>query len=165
VNRLLTPPHRAFALIAAASVGAVATALVTQHVFEMQPCPWCVLQRMIFLAIALVALVGAFWSAPAGRISVALGVGLLAACGMAAALWQHFVAAVSQSCNLTLADKIVNGSGLDSLAPDVFAPRASCADAAAKLLGLPYEFWSLTLFVLLGAAALLAGFRAQAPRR
>ena len=46
-------PHAAIALAALAAVGA---ALVTQHGFGMLPCPWCVLQRMIFVVIALVAL-------------------------------------------------------------------------------------------------------------
>ena len=40
------------ALAAAAALAAVAAALVTQHVFDMQPCPWCVLQRVIFLAMS-----------------------------------------------------------------------------------------------------------------
>ena len=37
---------------------------------------------------------------------------------------------------------------------EIFQPRASCADAAVKLLGVPYEFWSLALFVLTGVLAL-----------
>jgi disulfide bond formation protein DsbB len=88
-------------------------------------------------------------------------VALLALAGVAAALWQHFVAAASSSCKRTLADRIVSGLQLDALAPEVFAPRASCAEAAVDLLGLPYEFWSLALFSLLAAAAfaLLAGLR------
>lgn len=82
-----------------------------------------------------------------------VSVDLLATAGAAAALWQHFVAKSSSSCNLTLADRIVSGLQLDALAPEVFAPRASCADAAVDLLGLPYEFWSLALFAMLGAVA------------
>jgi disulfide bond formation protein DsbB len=39
------------------------------------------------------------------------------------------------------------------LLPEIFQPRASCADAAVKLLGLPYEFWSLGLFALLALLA------------
>ena len=133
-------------------LGAVAAALVSQHVFDMQPCPWCVLQRVIFLAIALACGLGLLWRSGVGRlISTALAL-LLAASGIAAALWQHFQAAASASCNLTLADKIVSGLlQLDSLLPDVFSPRASCADAAVNLLGVPYDFWSLALFVLIGA--------------
>ncbi len=44
--------------VAAAGVAAVGAALVTQHVYGMQPCPWCVLQRAIFLAISIAALAG-----------------------------------------------------------------------------------------------------------
>ena len=144
-------------LLAAAllSLGAVAAALVSQHVFGMQPCPWCVLQRVIFVAIGAAALVAWLlrwrWTRRVGALLVLA----LAGCGVAAALWQHFVAAASASCNLTLADRIVNGLGLDGLWPEVFAAYASCADAAAKLAGVPYEFYSLTLFVLLGAIAVL----------
>jgi len=37
----------------------------------------------------------------------------------------------------------------------VFSPRASCADAAVDLLGLPYTFWSLGLFALFVVLALM----------
>lgn len=132
---------------------AVGLALLSQHRFEMPPCPWCVLQRVQFVAIAGVALPGLLFSAPWVRRLSALAVALLALSGMAAALWQHFVAASSTSCNLTLADRIVGGLGLDSLWPEVFAAYASCADAAVKLFGLPYEFYSGALFLALVLAA------------
>ena len=150
-----------YALVAAAAFAGVAAALVSQHVFDMQPCPWCVLQRLIFVLIALAAGAGALWHGSTGRQVATAAAGLLAGAGAAAALWQHFVAAATASCKRTLADRIVSGLQLDALAPEVFAPRASCADAAVDLLGLPYEFWSLGLFALLAAAAfaLLPGLR------
>ena len=144
----------AFGAIVLVSFGAVAAALVTQHVFEMQPCPWCVLQRLIFVLIGLVALVALTWPGIGVRRASAFGLFLLGGAGVAAALWQHFVAAASTSCNLTLADRIMNGSGLPALLPDVFEARATCADAAVRLLGLPYEFWALGLFVVIAIAAL-----------
>jgi len=135
------------------SLTAVGAALVSQHVFNMQPCAWCVLQRVIFVAIAAAAVVGLLWRLPLGR-RVASGLMLLLAlCGMAAALWQHFVAASSASCDLTLAERIVGALGLDERYPDVFMAMASCADAAVKLLGVQYDLWSLALFAALGAAA------------
>jgi disulfide bond formation protein DsbB len=139
------------------SLAAVGIALVSQHVYGMQPCPWCVLQRVIFVAIALACAIGL----AARRVGAALAL-LLAVGGVAAALWQHFVAAASDSCKLTLAERIISGLWLDSLAPEVFQARASCADAAVALAGVPYEFWSLALFVLLGAAAVAAFSRAGA---
>ena len=93
---------------AAVSLAVVGAALVTQHVFGMQPCPWCVLQRLIFVTVALAALLGLLGvklrSGATQWVAAALMLAL-AACGAAAAVWQHFVAAASQSCNLTLADR------------------------------------------------------------
>jgi disulfide bond formation protein DsbB len=165
MNQPLQRSARAvFALIALASLGAVAVALVSQHVFDMQPCPWCVLQRAIFVAIALAVLPGIVWPARPLLLASALLADLLATAGTAAALWQHFVAAASSSCKLTLADRIMSGLGLDALAPEVFAPRASCADAAVDLAGVPYEFWSLALYLLIGLGASLAVVKALRER-
>lgn len=148
-----------FSAIALICVAAVGAALVSQHVFNVQPCPWCALQRLILLSIAAVCLLAAVLGGPGRRIGAAVAV-LLALSGVMAALWQHFKAASSVSCNLTLADKILSGLQLDRLLPDVFEPRASCADAAVNLLGVPYDFWSLALFVLVVlAAARLMGRR------
>jgi disulfide bond formation protein DsbB len=142
-------------LVAAASFGAVGAALVTQYQYDMQPCPWCVLQRLIFVAIGAVALLGLAWRSRGGKRAVPLALLLLCGSGIAAALWQHFVAAASASCNLTLADRIVSGLRLDALLPSVFEARASCADAAVDLAGIPYEFWSLALFAAIEGVALM----------
>jgi protein dithiol:quinone oxidoreductase len=139
--------------IAAAAFGAVAAALISQHRFDMQPCPWCVLQRLILIVIGVAALIGVAWRSPIGRRAVPLLLLVLCGLGIAAALWQHFVAAASASCNRTLADRIVSGLQLDALLPDVFEARANCAEAAVNLLGVPYAFWSLGLFVLIEVAA------------
>ena len=145
-----------FAFAAIAAFAAVAAALVSQHAFGMEPCPWCVLQRLVFVAIGVFALLGLAWRSPAGtRVAGGLAL-LLATAGLGAALWQYFVAARSASCNLTLADRIVNATGLNALLPDAFEARASCADAAVSLFGLPYEAWSGALFVALGLLMLIA---------
>jgi disulfide bond formation protein DsbB len=138
--------------IALGSVAAVAAALVSQHVYDMQPCPWCVLQRVIFLAIAGAAVLGLLL--PGLLRTAAVGLLLvLTLSGAAAALWQHFVAASAASCQLTLADRIVSQLGLDERWPAVFMATANCAEAKVDLIGLPYEAWSLALFVLIGAVA------------
>jgi protein dithiol:quinone oxidoreductase len=144
---------RLLAAVALACIAAVAAALTSQHVFDMQPCPWCVLQRLIFVAIALACGIGLAWRSPLGRrVGAVLGM-VLADAGVAAALWQHFKASASASCNLTLADKIVSRwLQLDQVLPGVFEARASCADAAVSLLGVPYDVWSLVLFALIGLA-------------
>jgi disulfide bond formation protein DsbB len=142
--------------IAVVCLAAVGAALVSQYVFEMQPCPWCILQRLIFVVIGVVSLAGALMPAAFLRRTLAAGALLLAGAGIAAAVWQNQVAAKSASCNLTLADRIVNSLQVETLMPWLFQIKASCADAAVTLLGLPYEMWSLALFVLLALAALRA---------
>jgi disulfide bond formation protein DsbB len=122
----------------------------------MQPCPWCVLQRAVFAAMALLALVGALVPQRLVQAASLVSVDLLATAGAAAALWQHFVAKSSSSCNLTLADRIVSSLMLDGFAPQVFMATASCADAKVDLFGMSYEFWSLGLFAALGAIAVWA---------
>ena len=144
----------AFGLVAVVSLAAVAAALLSQHLFGMQPCPWCVLQRLILLVISFLAFIGWVWRSRAGRGFAAILLLGLSLCGVAAALWQHFKAAASASCNLTLADRIVSALHLDSALPDVFEARASCADAAVKLLGVPYDFWSLALFSAIAVISL-----------
>jgi disulfide bond formation protein DsbB len=151
MKQLLQRPGLLLAGMAVLSVAAVGAALVSQHVYGMEPCPWCILQRVIFLAIALVCLVGFVSTRIAGVLALVLSL-----CGIGAALWQHFKAASSTSCALTVADQIVIALKLDSLWPDVFLARASCADAAVDLMGAPYEFWSLALFVVLGIASIAA---------
>lgn len=139
--------------IVVASLAAVGAALLAQYRWDMQPCPWCILQRVVFVGIALSALVGLAWR---GRFGARLGsllIVLLALCGIAAATWQHFVAAAAESCQLTLADRIVSWLTLDERWPEVFTAYASCKDAAVQLFGLPFEFWSFGLFVLLAALA------------
>ena len=133
---------------------AVAAALFTQYRMDMMPCAWCVLQRLCFVVIALAGLLGLVLPGATLRRVAGLLALLGAAAGITAALWQHFVANASDSCAMSLADRLMGFTGLDSRYPEVFAAYASCADAKVDLLGLPYEFWSLGLFVVLAIAAL-----------
>ncbi len=145
-------------VIAALSVTAVVAALVSQHVFDMPPCPWCVLQRAIYLAIAAVCLIGAALASPLARRAAGALALLLAISGAASALYQQLVAAKSASCNLTFADKVMSALGLDSILPWLFQVYASCADAAVSMLGVPYAYWSLALFAALGLGAARVAF-------
>lgn len=148
-------------IIALLCVAAVAIALVSQHVFGMQPCAWCVLQRFIFLVIALVCWLGLLLgrrSAIMGRVTALLAV-LLSAGGIAAAWYQYTVAAHMFSCDLTFADRFMVKSGLDASLPWLFGIFATCMDARVSLLGLEYALWGLGLFAVTGILAIMALLR------
>jgi len=136
-------------------IAAVAAALLGQYGFDMRPCPWCILQRLLFTLIAVLCIVAA-WLRGGPRVALGGISVLLAACGIAAALYQNLVAAKSTSCNLTFADKIISGIGVDKLLPSVFQVTGSCAEAAVSIIGVPYEFWSLAVFGVAGLLVLSA---------
>jgi disulfide bond formation protein DsbB len=154
--------------IALLSLVALGIALVSQHAFGMQPCPWCIFQRVLYLAMALLGL--AAWLLPPRALTMvgALGIAALAAGGVASAVFQHQVAARDSSCAFTLADRFLNATGLESAVPWLFQVTATCVDAAeARLLGLGFEVWSgllFGLFVLVALAALIAPGRGRARR-
>lgn len=149
-------PGRVLAGMAVASFAAVGVALVAQHQFGVKPCPWCVLQRGLFLLVGAVALLG--WllqGSRALRQAALVGVLLLCAAGVTAAVFQHEVASQSASCAMGLAEKILTALNLEELWPPVFMATANCADAAAaRLIGLPYEVWSGLLFAGLATLGL-----------
>lgn len=145
--------------MALACVLAVGFAVFAQQVWDMRPCPWCVLQRLIFLVIALLCVVGAFMPWRRARLALAIATLIFASSGILAAVYQHEVAAKQFSCNLTFADTLVTALRLESLWPAMFKVTATCAEAAVSLLGVPFEYWSLALFALLAVGAAVVALR------
>ena len=149
------------ALIAVVAWGGVFAALVSQHVFDLQPCPWCIIQRLAYLLVGIFALLSllatqtSLWARLPLLLAAVSAVG-----GLAGALYQHFVAAESASCAYTAADRFLMATGLDELLPAVFKATAACDEANAPLLGVPYSLWSAALAVLLLALVARAMYRA-----
>ena len=141
------------AIVGVLALAAVAIAVTAQYVFDMQPCPWCVLQRFIYIVVAVLAFAGALLSNTARR--VAIGLALLGALsGLASALWQQLAAVNENSCDLSLAERITTALHLDRILPQLFIAYASCADAAVSVLHIPFAVWSCAMYVIL--ALLLA---------
>ena len=135
------------------ALGSVALAALAQYEFDMQPCPWCVLQRFIYIVVGVLALLAAALSGLARRI--AIGLALLGTfSGIASALWQQLHAVNESSCDLSLAERITSALQLDRLLPQLFIAYASCADAAVSVLHIPFAVWSCAMYVVL--AVLLA---------
>ncbi|MYN12203.1 disulfide bond formation protein B [Pusillimonas sp. TS35] len=145
-------------LIAVLCAAAVAVALISQHVFDMQPCAWCVLQRLVFLVIALVCGLGA-WAgrhSPTAGKAAAGAVVLLSAAGVVAAWYQYTVAANMFSCAQTFADKFIAASGMDAALPWLFGIYATCMEARVELFGVEYALWGMGLFVVTGVLGVIA---------
>lgn len=159
---LLDPdsPKKILTAIAFLSFAAVGAALFSQHVLAMLPCAWCIFQRLLFILIGAVAVTGAVIGWRPVRRGAMIVVLLTSLIGIAAAWHQWTVAAKSFSCDQTLADRIVAGSGLDAAVPWLFGIYATCMDAAVSVLGLDFAVWSLALYAVFAVASLI-GLRAS----
>lgn len=163
MDRWFAHSPRLLILLGLACLAALGSALVAQHVYHVNPCVWCVLQRGVFLLIAAVCLLGGLLGllfkqrAQAFVVRIAsLPLVLLSVSGLVAATYQHEVANELSSCKMSTAEKILNYLDLETLWPDVFMATAQCADAAKyRLLGLPYEIWSGLMFALCLAIGLV----------
>ena len=148
---------RSLRLLGLLCFGAVGIALISQYVYDMQPCAWCVLQRLLYLIIGSTALLTTLGQP--GKLRLSLTVALVVAgsiAGMTSAWYQERVAANTFSCAQTFADQIMTKSGLESVAPWLFGIYASCMDARVKLLGLEYAWWSMLMFAIVGAIGVSA---------
>lgn len=148
-------PARLLAVGAAAAVIGVAIALYATHVWGMRPCPLCILQRMLFIAFALVAAAGALRAA---RALAALA-GVIALSGAGVASYHLWIEANPLQASCGLAE---NEPWWEAFAywageqvPFLFNPTGDCA-AAYKLLGVSFAAWSLGLFAVLLVASAAA---------
>lgn len=138
-----------FLLVLLTALAALGIALFSQHVLDMAPCSWCILQRVLFVLIAAFALLGLLGSA--FRPWRLLNWGLIvaaASAGIAVAWHQMTVAAKAFSCDQSFADRVISGSGLETFAPWLFGIYATCLDASVRVFGVDYATWGLALFAL-----------------
>jgi disulfide bond formation protein DsbB len=136
-------------LIAAVSFALVGAALYLQHAMGMLPCPLCVIQRYLFLAVGICALVGAL----AGRIKAAAGLALLGALGGLAVAGKHLyvLAHPGFSCGIDPMETALNKIPTATMLPWLFRADGLCENAVDTLFGLSIPQWSAIWFVLLGA--------------
>ena len=151
-------PRFFFYSIVLSSLG-LGVALLSQHVFDMRPCAWCVFQRLLLIIIFAFSIFGYlvssfklhFLSQIFATFSVLTSLG-----GILAAWYQYTVAAKLFSCDLTFADRFMTQSGLDSAIPWLFGIYSTCMDASVHVFGLEYALWALILFAILGLLMIYA---------
>lgn len=156
------PPRVAFVLIFLACAALLADAVFyMQDQLGLDPCPMCVLQRYVFVALGIVALVAAIHG-PRGRGVKVYG-GLLVALALVGAgiairhsYIQHFPPP-SMSCGTDL-EFLLNAFPVTQALPKIFAGTGDCSAVKWKFLGLSIPEWALVWYVILGGLAAWAAF-------
>ena len=147
-------------LVAAALMG---YALFAQHVQGYEPCPLCIYQRMVMIALGAIFLVAAL-HAPAGKAARAYAVlgGLTGLAGAGISGWhvrlQNLPADEVPACGPGL-DYIREVFPLMEELKMVFTGSGECAEIDWQFLGLGMPAWVLIWFVALAALAIAANWR------
>ncbi|MFA5684484.1 MAG: disulfide bond formation protein B [Lysobacteraceae bacterium] len=145
--------------------GLLAYALYVEHGMLMQPCPLCILQRIAFLAVGLVCLVGAIHGPRRAGVRAVYGVlaAISAIVGAAIAAWHVRMQLLPPdevpSCGGMELGYMVKAFPLRTVIDKVFTGSGDCAKIDWTFLGVSMPGWTLLCFVLLATAALYAGFR------
>ncbi len=154
---ILLPPRRvAFALGFIVCAGLLAWAFGLEHVEGLEPCPLCMFQRVAFVAIALVFLVGTFHSP--GRVGAwiyAILLFLASAAGAALATRQVWLQSLPKdqvpACGMGIGYMLETMPFFDVIRR-VLEGSGECAEKGWVFLGLSIAGWTLAFFVAIAVA-------------
>jgi disulfide bond formation protein DsbB len=140
-----------------------AAALYLQHVLHQEPCPLCMIQRVIFIAIGVTFFIAALHNPKrmAARFYSGIVV-LLALGGVAVAgrhIWiQHLPKDQVPACGPGL-DFMLQNFPMGEVWQELMHGSGECAEKGWTFLTLGIPEWSLFCYVLLAAWALLGAWR------
>ncbi len=153
---------RSFTAIFVVCIGLLGFALYLQHARGLDPCPWCVVQRIGFLLVALIALVGALHRPGAAGTFAYSFLGLVTALAGAAAgayhVWLQSDPERAAKCAGSAVERILDQLDLGRIVPPLLQYDGPCTLKAWRLLGLSVPEWSLAWFVLLAIVFLALPF-------
>ena len=151
-----------FVLTLAVSLALVGGGLLLAQLLRLAACPLCIIQRMLYLLLALLAAGGLVLAArPLARRLTAWLMAAVAATGAGVAgyqVWiQRFAPNTTCAADMPWWERFVEWAG--SRAPTLFQPSGLCSDPAWKFLGLSIAEWSLACFCGLFVLGVIAAFR------
>ncbi|MEO8935648.1 MAG: disulfide bond formation protein B [Burkholderiaceae bacterium] len=132
--------------------GLIGIALYLQYVRGLEPCPLCMIQRVVFIAVGLVFLIAAL-AGPKGAFVRIYGVlaAALAATGIGFAVrhvWLQWYPPAMESCTADLFTQLQRLPFASVIEKALYA-TGDCARVDWTLLGLSIAEWSLIWFVAL----------------
>lgn len=138
--------------------GLIGIALYLQHVVGLEPCPLCMIQRIVFIAIGLVFLVAALHG-PRGRGATVYGgiAFLLSLTGIGFAarhVWLQWYPPDASSCTADLFYQLQRFPWL-AVVERALRATGDCAKVDWTLLGLSIAQWSFVWFVAMAALSFL----------
>lgn len=153
-----------FLLVFLGCAGALAYAMYLQLVRHLLPCPLCVVQRIAYWLVGLIALL-AFFHNPraAGRRLYSGLIAVFASTGAVVALRHAWLLRYPEAfeCGISPEEKFLNALPIAQWWPSMFEANGDCADSTWEFMSLTIPDWSAILFVTVGG---LAGYAFLAKR-
>jgi disulfide bond formation protein DsbB len=145
--------------------GLILYALYLQYYEYQDPCPLCLLQRVVYIVLMVVFLLGALHGprrTGAVVYSTLLVLVSLSGAGIAGRhVWlQHLPKDKVPECGPGLG-YILDRFPLVNALEKIFRGSGECAEAGWRLMGLSIAEWSLVWFILLGAYAVFVAAAAR----
>ncbi len=142
-----------FTLISVLCALSIVIALIMEHIFEMEPCPLCISQRIFVILVGLTALVGAIAAKYklGVRLSAGLGIifALIGSSISARHIWiQNLPADEVPTCGPGLAYMFETRPMFDALNL-LFSGDGHCAEVNFSFMGLSIPGWTLVFFIAL----------------
>ena len=139
------------------------SALYLQYVLRQEPCPLCMVQRVIFIAIGVLFAIAALHNAKAlGAKAYSVLIALFALSGVGVAsrhIWiQHLPADQVPACGPGL-DYMLKNFPMADVLQELMHGSGECAAKGWTFLSLGIPEWSLVWYVLLGVFAVLVGWK------
>jgi disulfide bond formation protein DsbB len=161
---LLLSPRRVFVLPLLTGVGLVGSGLVLAAIANLAACPLCIVQRMLYLLVSAVALIGLLMPR-AGRVLAGLLLLAASATGAFVAgyqVWlQRFAQGETCAAQETWWERLVDWAGTQ--APWLFLGNGMCTDRSWTFLSFSIADWSLIIFSGLAIYAIHALLRQRSP--
>ena len=142
-----------------ANLALVGFALYLQHGKDMLPCPLCVIQRYIYIGLALICFIIA--ALPKSMMRAGTGLAALTALsGVGVAGWHLWIKAhPAVSCGIDPLETSLNKIPTAELLPFLFKADGLCTTDYAPILGLQVPSWSFVWFGIFSILLMWAAIR------
>jgi len=155
------PRRGLFVLLSLAGFACFFGGVLLGNLLHLAACPLCILQRMLFLLVGLIGLVGAGLAGkPLGARLTAALLTVTAGTGVYIAAYQSWLQQHPEGPSCTASspwwENFVYWAGQQ--APDFFLSSGMCSDPGFVLFGLTIANYSLIVFSLLTLASLVRLF-------
>ena len=155
-------PVRAwFATLGLGCLGLVAVGMELLHLLRLAPCPLCIFQRLLYMIIGALGVLG--FLLPAGRLAWSVLAGGLGALGFGVAAYQTWMQAypdLAPACGFSdpnAIERLVDWLGMQM--PSLFLATGFCTSRDWEFIGMSMANWSVLFFAGIVVYAVLLGKR------